>query len=331
MTTSVESSYAQEAPYVPGFSPVSLSLIRVMGECHCDVFKAVSWSSTPVLFCSGNHTLSVVQMEELSHRNLGFLFVRNADSNSMQADLRANLPLILEREDVPLVDRYNIVQQIVVTEMNRLYRVANLEKSIEDFYELGGSISSLISADDVIPAQLFAIAKHSIDTFTHIINVASYCTLCAKSLGITVPSELKAIAVGGLLHDIGKRFMPQRLLNKASSHNEEERELIRTHPQKGYEELCQFERIDSAQLMMVYQHHEHNDGKGYPVGITGEEMHLWAKICATVDVFEALTGKRPYRKPKPAFEVIDYLKKSTGKQFDTEIVQCWSATIHNKS
>ena len=83
--------------------------------------------------------------------------------------------------------------------------------------------------------------------------------------------------------------------------------------------------------MMAYQHHERIDGKGYPVRIAGDEMHYWAKICAVIDVFEALTGKRPYRKPEPLPKVLDYMTDAADKHFDKEIVRCWSAVILRKS
>jgi HD-GYP domain-containing protein (c-di-GMP phosphodiesterase class II) len=75
--------------------------------------------------------------------------------------------------------------------------------------------------------------------------------------------------------------------------------------------------------MMIYQHHERNDGSGYPAAITADEIHPWAKICAVADVFDALTCQRPYRKPMPLAEVCDYLVKHAGQWFDADFVQCW--------
>ena len=75
--------------------------------------------------------------------------------------------------------------------------------------------------------------------------------------------------------------------------------------------------------MIVYQHHERIDGKGYPVGLSGEEIHPWAKLCAVVDVFDALTGKRPYRRSISLAQALQYLEQMSCTQFDQEIVQCW--------
>ena len=121
---------------------------------------------------------------------------------------------IVEREDIPLADRYELVQNIVATDMKRLFHLIKLENLVEQFHDLGNNMSRLVTAAPVAPDALLDIARHNTDTFTHMINVSAYCVLLAKSLGISDEAELKAIATGGLMHDIGKRFMPRRLLNK---------------------------------------------------------------------------------------------------------------------
>jgi HD-GYP domain-containing protein (c-di-GMP phosphodiesterase class II) len=330
MTTQTETPNIEKAQSFPGFNEIPASLVRVMGECRCDLFKAVAWSQTPVLFCAGNIPLSPPQFEELSHGKVAFLYVRAADDARLQKDLRAKVDDIVEREDIPLADRYELVQNIVATDMKRLFHLIKLDNLVEQFHDLGNNMSRLVTAAPVAPDALLDIARHNTDTFTHMINVSAYCVLLARGLGISDEAELKAIATGGLMHDIGKRFMPRRLLNKSTSFDEEEKRMLQSHPQKGYEELCRFENINFGQLMMAYQHHERIDGKGYPVRITGDEMHYWAKICAVIDVFESLTGKRPFRKPEPIPKVLEYMADEANKHFDQEIVRCWSAVILRK-
>jgi len=81
--------------------------------------------------------------------------------------------------------------------------------------------------------------------------------------------------------------------------------------------------VTFEQLMMAYQHHERFDGKGYPVGIAADEIHPWARMLAVVDVFDAMTGMRPYRKPATAQEAMDYIRQNAGTHFDPEVVECW--------
>jgi HD-GYP domain-containing protein (c-di-GMP phosphodiesterase class II) len=138
---------------------------------------------------------------------------------------------------------------------------------------------------------------------------------------------LVALVGGALLHDIGKRHLPHDLLNKAGKLTPQEMALMRQHPQKGFEELCQRSDLNWGQLMMVYQHHERLDGKGYPVQIGGDEMHPWAKICAVGDVFDALTSARPYRKPIEIESALEFFERRAGAAFDAEIVKCLTSLM----
>lgn len=79
---------------------------------------------------------------------------------------------------------------------------------------------------------------------------------------------------------------------------------------------------------MIYSHHERMDGKGYPVGLVDEEIHPWARLLAVVDVFDAITSARPYRKPMSLKQSLKFLEKNSGTHFDPEMVQCWIAAMN---
>jgi putative nucleotidyltransferase with HDIG domain len=312
---------------MPGYLAIPAGLIQAWGSCRCNLFQAVSWSRKPQLFCAADYPFSTSVMEMILNKKDLLLYVHDSDYPDLQDELFANLESIVRREDIALEDRYFVVQGMVATEIRRHFRLIDLTHAIDGFHDLGRKISQLVYATSIVPAELLAIAKHNTDTFKHMINVSTYAVLLAKHLGISEANTLNEIATGGLLHDIGKRFMPKGLLDKITAFDEKERQIIGRHPLKGYEELHQYESFSRDQRMMVYQHHERMDGQGYPVGITGEEIHLWARICAVVDVFEALTGHRQYRKPESVPEALDYLRKNAGKHFDQEIVQCWQKII----
>ena len=80
---------------------------------------------------------------------------------------------------------------------------------------------------------------------------------------------------------------------------------------------------------MAYSHHERLDGRGYPVGLVGKEIHPWARICMIVDVFEALTSERPYRSPMSRRKAIELQQRDAGSAFDTDMLRCWTEIIKN--
>ena len=102
---------------------------------------------------------------------------------------------------------------------------------------------------------------------------------------------------------------------------------MKRHPTDGFLKLKDQENVSFDQLMMVYQHHEWQNGNGYPVGITVEEIHPWAKICVVADVFEALTSDRPYRKSMPISKAMEIMDRESNVHFDEEILRCWKTII----
>jgi HD-GYP domain-containing protein (c-di-GMP phosphodiesterase class II) len=192
---------------------------------------------------------------------------------------------------------------------------------------LGHDLVALISSQKNIMNDLLATLTHDYTTFTHITNVCTYCIVLAEAYGIRDQSQLIQIAQGGLLHDLGKCFIPPQILNKATRLTPEEEDLIRQHPVGGFNELCMRPEVSWGQLMMVYQHHERFNGGGYPVGLVGNEIHLWGRLCAVADVYDALTRDRPYRRGVAARQVLEYLDHESGRSFDEELTQCWIAIL----
>lgn len=134
-------------------------------------------------------------------------------------------------------------------------------------------------------------------TFAHSVNVAVLAITIGISLGLS-RSELKKIGLGAFLHDLGKTRIPWDILNKGGSLSSREFTEIKKHPLYGYEIFKAQGYNDSSSAMVIYQHHESKDGSGYPEGVKGEEIHLFARICKAVDIYDALVSDRPYR---PAF------------------------------
>ena len=128
-------------------------------------------------------------------------------------------------------------------------------------------------------------------------------------------------------HDVGKLEIADAILSKPGRLDDAEFEIIREHPRTGFRKLCRREDLNFGQLMMVYQHHERLDGKGYPVGITAEQIHPWAKVCTVVDVFEALTSNRPYRKAMSYSKAFEIMDRDSGLAFDPEMLKCWKSDM----
>ena len=289
-----------------------------------DVYLQPIATEAPILFHRGTHPLSVDDIERLARRGVRNLYVAVADQTAYRRHLRDEVCL---NADVPPFERYKVLRDINEAVFEAVFRAGELEDMRQIAEDFGRPLASILGGNDLMLQELFSLMRHDTGTYAHSVSVATYCLILAKNLGIDSMEDLEAIATGALLHDIGKRHIQSGVLNCPGPLSDAQRELVEEHPTLGFKELFPREDVSWGQLMLVYQHHERVDGQGYPVGLTGEEIHPWARICAVADIFHALTSERPYRKPMPFEEALEYLDQRAGARVDKEIVECFNATM----
>lgn len=155
-------------------------------------------------------------------------------------------------------------------------------------------------------------------TVRHSLRVNQLSLLLGKKIGLS-SQELATLNLGTLLHDIGKLTLPDNLLLKKDPLTDEEFQLIRFHPQAGYQLVQDNACIDDAAHIILY-HHERYDGHGYPFGLTGKDIPLLARICSVADAFDAMTADRPYKKNRSFEEAFEEVRRNSGSQFDPAVV-----------
>ncbi len=156
-------------------------------------------------------------------------------------------------------------------------------------------------------------------TFGHSMRVAYFSLVTGAEAGLT-PEEMYELELSAIFHDIGKIGTPDAVLNKPSRLSEEEFQIMKKHPENTYEILQGFEGFEKIALNARY-HHERFDGKGYPLGLKGEDIPLAARIILIADTFDAMTSTRPYRKGLPYEVAFEELVQFSGTQFDPKLVK----------
>jgi putative nucleotidyltransferase with HDIG domain len=172
-------------------------------------------------------------------------------------------------------------------------------------------------------SRVLDMRDHATDEHTR--RVADQTVALAARIGVP-EAELGHIRRGALLHDIGKMAIPDAILQKKEPLSERERAIMRTHPDKARQIVSQIDYLAPA-MDIPYSHHEKWDGTGYPRGLKGDETPLAARIFAIIDVFDALTTDRPYRKAWKREEALRYIRDQSGKHFDPEIVNAFLEMI----
>jgi putative nucleotidyltransferase with HDIG domain len=167
-----------------------------------------------------------------------------------------------------------------------------------------------------VRALLVALAEKDAYTEEHTRRVAMRAVQVGDELGLT-PERLRKLAVGGLLHDIGKLSLADEILKKPGALTAEEFALVEEHPERGRRLLRELGGFDERVQRMVHDHHERLDGSGYPNGARGEELDLDARILMICDVYDALLSRRVYRAAWTHEEAVALLREGAGTAFDT--------------
>ena len=171
---------------------------------------------------------------------------------------------------------------------------------------------------DTVGALAMALEAKDPYTHGHSQRVTSMCMIVADVLGFT-NDQMDQIMFAGMLHDVGKIGVPERILLKKSKLNDEEFFTIREHPLEGEKMVEHISFLKEAGTI-IRQHHERFDGKGYPDGLRGEQIHVSARIMAVADSYDAMTTDRSYRRRLLRSQVRDELFRGRGSQFDPEIL-----------
>jgi len=267
-----------------------LSLLETMKQVHPD---------TPVVMISGLHDIGVA----ISAMKIGAYdyLLKPVGPEQLQSTVRRALSeRDLDRRDT--LHRHSL-ERLVEARTDMLRRaISDLERSYDITLEALGNALDLKDAE----------------TEGHSKRVTAYSIVIARAMNMD-PYEMKVIARGAFLHDIGKMAIPDAILAKPGRLTLEEQAVMREHCDRGYAMLKKIPFLEHA-AEIVLSHQEHFDGSGYSRGLKGEEIPIGARIFAVADALDAITSDRPYRKAKSFAEARREIERCSGTQFDPAIV-----------
>lgn len=212
----------------------------------------------------------------------------------------------------PVVDEALAKKSIKALKEMNLDAVSNCAAEIVD---------KLMSADDYIH-DMETIKAYDENTFEHCINVAITAVTLGIGLGYNY-YRLKNLAVGSLMHDVGKQLVPIDIINKKGRLTDEEMAVVREHPNYGYRILSKDINTYSSTREIVHQHHENWDGSGYPRGLKEDEIYELAMLTHVCDVFDALISKRSYKDAFSYQTAIDILREGAETMFRPDMVEAF--------
>jgi putative nucleotidyltransferase with HDIG domain len=295
-----------------------------------DVFNAQD-----VLLLSANvSVLSHEQIEHLKNQGVTSVFINTekgadirepaVEAGSLRAEKGENEAAVpvreaeyfKELEKAKEVHRESIQTARVALEAirkNQKFSVQKIERAAE------GIVESILRNPDAL-VSLSQIKGYDEYTYVHSVNVGVLVTALANALGYS-RERLVQVGTGGLLHDVGKMRVPERILNKPGKYTDEEFNVMKKHPLLGLEIANQKKGISDISKAIIIEHHERFNGQGYPHGLKGEQIREVGLISAVADVYDALTSDRIYRAAWPPQKALGLIFQGCDIEYSRYIVE----------
>ncbi len=280
----------------------------------------ISGRSRYILFCRGNQQFSSDLREELLSKNVEQFYISSKDTDKYLLYQEQNLNQIVEDSSKSSLQKSGALYQVAKNLTQDILKDPLPTHTIERASVWVGNTITHILQNEKTFSTLFEVSSNDYHTHTHSINVSIIGLLFGKYLSLS-PDELECLGTGLLLHDIGKTRLPQNIITKSGNLTSEEFNIVKKHPKEGLKILEDNNKIDGKSLKVVIQHHENDDGTGYPYGIGGSDIHLFGHISRIIDAYDAMTSDRPYAAAMRPFATLAEIKEEMQGCFNEELLQ----------
>jgi len=298
---------------------VPLSTIIVDTKVGCDLYLK-SWENKEInyiLYCDEKKVFNQDKISGLIKNKIESLYIRKQDLKIYSKYLEPCLKEIIENDGIGSVAKAKIVYDIAKNIMEDLFCDPRSGVPVGRIKNWVSTVADTIIRD-VHPLPLIDILSFDYYTYTHSVNVAVLGLLFSKYLDLKL-ERINEFGLGLLLHDVGKTHIGYDILNKKGKLTDKEFVKVKMHVELGTKILSQTGGIEEASFLPVMQHHEKNNGKGYPQGLRGNAIHQYGKIAAIIDVYDALTTRRPYCDARKPFEALKIMRDEIRGSFDEKV------------
>ncbi len=257
----------------------------------------------------------------------------DVDSGQTAGDAASSKPVVKNAVKVPAVsleDEIETARETLARAKQatiEMFRDARMGNSVS-IVEAGPLVEEISQSVARNPAAILSLTRmKNADDYTYLHSVAVCALMIALGKQLEYEGDPLSLGMAGLLHDVGKMAIPEAVLNKPGKLTDEEFEIIKTHPLRGWEILSESHGVDSLALDVVLHHHERVDGNGYPDRRSGKDISLAARMGAVCDVYDAITSDRCYKK---GWEPADALKKMAewkDGHFDDTVFKAFVKTV----
>ena len=287
-----------------------------------DVYVGGGQDGELTLLRRANEPVYANTWQKLSRGGIEFCYARQEDRDRCFDYVEENLAAILDEAELPAGQGAEWVYRVTCRAMEALFADPKSYRAYKRVEQLVGPLVQTIGKHPGIEWHMNEHAPSVYSTPAHSVNVAVLLvSLARNALGAREPDLLAEVAIGGLLHDVGKTMVPPEILSKPDRLTRGEFAEIRRHPRNGVRLTGPYLRHATTAQRVIGQHHENAAGTGYPDGRGGEAINVFARAARVIDVFDALTTRRPYGPPLAPYDALNTMVNEMRGQFDVDMLR----------
>lgn len=280
------------------------------------------------LYTSKDLHFSQNDVLRLQESNVEYVYVSVKDHREYYQTIEQAIDQIISSSNIKEEKKSEILYNTSIELSNQLLSAPPGKEELRRSTNVARATVNLIMKDKQAFGRLYEVFNHDFYTASHLVNVCGMSITLAQEMGLVDVDILQHIGTGGLLHDIGKIFISENLLNNAEKLTNEQFDMMKTHVDHGIQHLETVMILPDEIRAVIAEHHERMDGSGYPKGLKQDQISPLGRLAGVVDTFDAMTSVRPYRDHTYSVEeALDFLQHESGALYDGEIVHAFSSMI----
>lgn len=267
--------------------------------------------------------------DKIDKLQLKDLYVLTKDHPLYEKDTQEYIAKILDDNSISSKLKSEIIHDMATDTINELFSGEINKNKIDRSTELVNDTIQLILNDESAAKAMLRVTSYDYYTYTHCVNVSIYALGFGAHLKLD-KNKLNVLGRAGILHDLGKKNIPNEIVNKNGRLTDEEFSTMKSHPVLAVEILKELGENNQLVLDAIEQHHEKLDGSGYPKGLKAHEIHILSQIIAIADIFDALTTKRSYKDALKTFDALSIMKNEMTSELNPHLLAEFMVFMGNR-
>jgi putative nucleotidyltransferase with HDIG domain len=311
------------------FIPVGLDSLRVDSVTSFDIYFQPSPGQPFVLYAERNLIFTEEARSRLAANGVETIYIRGTQRDAYNRYVEENLSIILADPEIGADKKSEALYASASIVTESIIQNPQSQDNLQRGRDMARLTVNFMLEDRAVLANLIKTLSSVYEVYSHSVNVVTYSIAIAQRSDETDPATLRELAIGALLHDVGKSRIDSAILNCKGTLTNDQWEEMKRHPEIGHELLAETGTVGEIALDIVRHHHERIRGAGYPDNLAGSSISRFVRMVTIADIFDALTTDRPFQKARTSFAALNLMRSQLANDLDPELFRVFVAMMGN--